>query len=132
MVWLGEGYLLSGRVEESGALAERALDLSTKHAERGHEAWALKLLGDISLQCKPAKAEEAEDYYRRAYALSHELGMRPLQAHCHVGLSHIYAVDENIEQARGELAAAIDLYRSLEMTFWLPGAEAALARLSKN
>jgi class 3 adenylate cyclase/tetratricopeptide (TPR) repeat protein len=132
MVWLGEGYLVSGRVEESGAFAERALDLSTKHGERGHEGWALKLLGDISLQRKPAKIEEAGDYYRRAYALSHELGMRPLQAHCHVGLSHIYAADERLEQARGELAAAIDLYRSLEMTFWLPGAEAASARLLKN
>jgi class 3 adenylate cyclase/tetratricopeptide (TPR) repeat protein len=130
MVWLGEGYLLSGRVEESGALAERALDLSAKHGERGHEAWALKLLGDISLQRKPAKTEEAEDYYRRAYALSHELEMRPLQAHCHVGLSHIHVANTKLEQARGELEAAIDLYRSLEMTFWLPGAEAAFAKFS--
>ena len=132
MVWLGEGYLVSGRVEESGALAERALDLSTKHGERGHEAWALKLLGDISLQRKPAKTEEAADYYQRASALSHELGMRPLQAHCHVGLSHIHLAIGKLEQARCELTAAIDLYRSLEMTFWLPRTEAALAQLSRD
>src|SRR4030095_12731307 len=112
---------------ESSALAERALDLSTKHGERGHEAWALKLLGDISLQRKLAKTEEAEDYYQRAYAISHELGMRPLQAHCHVGLSHIHVANRKLDQARCELSAAIDLYRSLEMTFWLPGAEATFA-----
>ena len=74
MVWLGEGYLLSGRVEESGALAERALDLSAKHGERGHEAWALKLLGDISLQRKPAKTEEAETTTDERTRLATSLG----------------------------------------------------------
>jgi class 3 adenylate cyclase/tetratricopeptide (TPR) repeat protein len=130
MVWLSEGYLLSGRIEEAGILAGRALDLSEKHKERGHEAWALKLLGDIALNCKPEKLDEAEAYYRRAYTLSRELGMRPLQAHCHVGLSHVYLAHGKTEQARSELSTATDLYRSLEMTLWLPEAEAALARCS--
>ena len=58
--------------------------------------------------------------------------MRPLQAHCHVGLSHIHVANGKLEQARCELAAAIDLYRSLEMIFWLPGTETALAQLSTN
>jgi class 3 adenylate cyclase/tetratricopeptide (TPR) repeat protein len=132
MVWLGEGYLLSGRLADASDLAERALQLSRTHKERGHEAWALKLLGDISQHYTAAKTEEAEDYYRRAYMRSRELGMRPLQAHCQVGLSHIYVANGKLDKARSELAAAIDLYRSLDMTFWLLAAQAAFARLSTN
>jgi Flp pilus assembly protein TadD len=55
--------------------------------------------------------------------------MRPLQAHCHLGLGALYAKGGQREQARAELSAAIELYRAMEMTFWLPQAEAALARV---
>ena len=69
------------------------------------------------------------DYYRQARALADELGMRPLQAHCHLGLGTLYATIGRPEQARAELSAAIDLYRSMDMTFWLPQAEATLAQV---
>jgi hypothetical protein len=55
--------------------------------------------------------------------------MRPLVAHCHRGLGTLYARRGRHEQARSELSAAIDLYRAMEMTFWLPQAEAALAQV---
>ena len=55
--------------------------------------------------------------------------MRPLQAHCHQGLGTLYAKRGEWEQARAALAAAIELYRALEMTFWLPQAEAVLAQV---
>ena len=55
--------------------------------------------------------------------------MRPLQAHCHHGLGTLYAATGQREQARTELAAAITLYRAMDMTFWLPQAEAALAQV---
>ena len=55
--------------------------------------------------------------------------MRPLQAHCHLGLGTLYSQTGQVEQARTALAAAIDLYRAMEMTFWLPQAEAALAQV---
>ena len=64
-----------------------------------------------------------------ALALADELGMRPLQAHCHRGLGTLYAKIGRLEQARAELSTAIDLYRAMEMTFWLPQAEAALAQV---
>ena len=35
------------------------------------------------------------------------------------------------EQTRIELATAIDLYRAMDMTLWLPQAEAALAQVRK-
>jgi Flp pilus assembly protein TadD len=55
--------------------------------------------------------------------------MRPLQAHCYLGLGTLYTKIGRREQARAELSAAIELYRAMEMTFWLPRAEAALAQV---
>jgi hypothetical protein len=55
--------------------------------------------------------------------------MRPLVAHCHLGLGSLYARNGRRKQARAELAAAIDLYRAMGMTFWLPQAEAVLAQV---
>ena len=65
----------------------------------------------------------------RFLALADELGMRPLLAHCHLDLGTLYAATSQREQARTELSTAIALYRSMEMTFWLPQAEAALAQV---
>jgi hypothetical protein len=56
--------------------------------------------------------------------------MRSLQAHCHHGLGTLYATTGQREQARVALAAAIDLFRAMDMTFWLPQAEAALVQVS--
>jgi tetratricopeptide (TPR) repeat protein len=67
--------------------------------------------------------------YRQALALAEELGMRPLQAHCHLGLGTLYAKLIQPEQAQMELSAAITLFQSMAMTFWLPQAEAALAQV---
>jgi hypothetical protein len=55
--------------------------------------------------------------------------MRPLQAHCHLGLGTLYIKMDRREQARTELSTAIELYRAMEMTFWLPQAEAALVQV---
>ena len=125
---LGEAHLRAGRLEEAHTLAARALEYFRTHQERGHEAYALRLLGDIAAHRDPPEVEEAEASYRQALALADELGMRPLQAHCHLGLGTLYAKTGQREQARAELSAAIDLYRAMEMTFWLPQAEAVLAQ----
>ena len=55
--------------------------------------------------------------------------MRPLQAHCHRGLGMLYATTGQPEQAGAELFTAIDLYRTMDMTFWLPQTEATLAQV---
>jgi hypothetical protein len=55
--------------------------------------------------------------------------MRPLVAHCHQGLGRLYGRTGRAEQARAELSAAIELYRAMDMTFWLPQAEAALVQV---
>jgi tetratricopeptide (TPR) repeat protein len=129
IIQISEGYLLAGRMQEAVQLARRALDLARAQKERGHEAWALRLLGDIAARQDPPEIEPAAGHYQQALALAEELGMRPLQAHCHRGLGTLYATIGRPDQARTELSAAITLYRAMDMTFWLPQAEAALAKV---
>ncbi len=125
--YVSEAYLLAGRMQEAVQLAGRALDLARAHKERGHEAWALRLLGEIAAHQDPPEIEPAAHHYRQALALAEELGMRPLVAHCHLGLGTLYTKTGQREQARAELSAAIEMYRAMEMTFWLSQAEAMLA-----
>jgi tetratricopeptide (TPR) repeat protein len=129
---LGEAYMLASRLEEAHALAESTLVLTRTIKERGNQAYALRLLGDIAARHDPPQAAQAEAYYRQALALAEELGMRPLQAHCHLGLGTLYANQDQSEQARVELSDAIALYRAMDMAFWLPQAEAALAQASSS
>jgi tetratricopeptide (TPR) repeat protein len=77
----------------------------------------------------PPDIAQAEAHYPQALALANELGMRPLVAHCHLGLGRLYGQTGLAEQARAALTTAIDLYRAMDMTFWLPQAEAALAQV---
>ena len=126
---LGEAQLLAGRLEEAHTLADGALACAREHQEHCNEAYALHLLGDIAAHRDPPESEQAEAHYRQAVALAEELGMRPLQAHCHRGLGTLYAVTGQWEQARAELSIAIEMYQAMEMTFWLPETEAALAQV---
>ena len=130
LVHLGEAHLLAGDSEAATQCAERAQVYAQAHQERGHEAWALRLLGDIAAHRDTAAAESAADCYRQALALAEELGMRPLQAHCHLGLGTLHAKTGQRQQARAELSTAMALYRAMDMTFWLPQAEAMLAQVS--
>jgi class 3 adenylate cyclase/tetratricopeptide (TPR) repeat protein len=127
--FLGEAKLLAGHLDEAHALAEQALALTRTHQERGNEAYALRLLGDIAAHCAPPDVDAAATHYRQALLLAEELGMRPLQAHCHHGLGMLYATVGQRAQARTALTTAIEMYRAMDMTFWLPQAEAALAQV---
>jgi tetratricopeptide (TPR) repeat protein len=127
---LGEAQVLAGCLEEAHTLAERALALARAHQERGHQAYVLRLLGEITAHRDPVEAEKAETHYCQALALAGDLGMRPLQAHCHLSLGTLHVKVGQREQARTELSTAIALYRSMDMTFWLPQAEATLAQVS--
>jgi tetratricopeptide (TPR) repeat protein len=127
---LGEAHLLAGHLEDAHALAERALALTRAHQERGHEAYALRLLGDIAARRTPPEGEAAGTFYRQALALAEALGMRPLQAHCHRGLGTLYATTGQEEQARAALSMARAMYCGMDMTFWLPQTEAALAQVA--
>jgi class 3 adenylate cyclase/DNA-binding winged helix-turn-helix (wHTH) protein/tetratricopeptide (TPR) repeat protein len=120
-------YLLAGRADEARQHACQALDLAREQKARGDEARALFQLGDVHAHASPPDVQPAEARCREALTLAEGLGMRPLQAHCHRGLGTLYAKTGRRAQARTALATAIELYRTMEMTFWLPQAEAAMA-----
>ena len=122
-----EAYLLTGHMDEATGLARSALAFARARKARGNEAYALRLLGEIHAHQDPPAAEAAEAAYRQAVALADELGMRPLLAHCHLGLGTLYTKVGQLAQARAALSTAIELFQAMEMTFWLPRAEATLA-----
>jgi tetratricopeptide (TPR) repeat protein len=127
---LSETYLLAGRLEEARQRAEQAYDLARQYQQRGYQAWVLWLLGESTARQASREGEPAVGHYRQALALAEELGMRPLQAHCHRGLGRLYARQGQQEQARTALSMAIALYRSMDMRFWLPQAEEALREVA--
>jgi class 3 adenylate cyclase/tetratricopeptide (TPR) repeat protein len=104
---LGEAQMLAGRLEEAHALAEQALTLARAYHERGNQAYALRLLGEIAAHREPQESAKAETYYQQALGLAEALGMRPLAAHCHRGLGLLYCQSGRGEQARAALSAAI-------------------------
>ncbi len=126
LAYLGEGHLLARRRDDALAIAQRALDLAHRQKERGNEAWVLRLLGEIAAQADPPDVKTAEEHYRQALARADELGMRPLAAHCHLGLGKLYRRTGKRERAREHLATATTMYREMGMGFWLAQAETQL------
>jgi tetratricopeptide (TPR) repeat protein len=126
-----EAELVAGRVAEAREQAEQAVALACDHQLRSWEALALKILGDVHAHA-PAEAEQAEaaeSSYREALALAHELRMRPLVAHCHLGLGKLYRRTDKREQAQEHLTTATTMYREMDMRFWLEQAEVEMKEL---
>jgi class 3 adenylate cyclase/tetratricopeptide (TPR) repeat protein len=124
MTMLGEGYFVRGRLEDAHHWLSRAREVALARRERGHEAWAVRLLGDIEAHPDRFNAESGEALYREALALAEPRGMRPLVAHCHLGLSKLYRRTGKREQAQEHLTTATSMYREMGMTYWLEKAEA--------
>jgi hypothetical protein len=123
---LGEGYLLAGQIVESRVAAEEALTFSRQRRERGFEAWAVRLLGMIAASSDAPDTETAEAHYRAALALATELEMRPLVAHCHLGLGKLDCHTQDKVNAQEHLTTAATMYREMGMRFWLEQAETAI------
>jgi class 3 adenylate cyclase/tetratricopeptide (TPR) repeat protein len=124
LAYLGEAHLLAGRPGDALTAAQRALDLAHRQKERGNEAWVLRLFGEIAAHADPADAKSAEEHYRQALARADELGMRPLAAHCHLGLGKLYRRTGDKVKAQEDLITAATMYREMGMTFWLEQADA--------
>jgi tetratricopeptide (TPR) repeat protein len=111
---LSEAYLRAGYIEKAASHAERALEFSRNHQERGREAWILRQLEKIHARRNHSDVDRIEFYYRQALKQAEELKMRPLIAHSHLSLGELYTQIEQGDRARKELSTAIDLYRSME------------------
>jgi tetratricopeptide (TPR) repeat protein len=124
----GISSLSAGRIDEARSHAREALALSRRLRARASEARALCLAGDIA---SAGGAEDAEGDYREALALTTELGMRPLVAHCHLGLGKLYRRTGDPAKATEHLTTAATMYREMDMTFWLEKADAELGGVER-
>jgi hypothetical protein len=112
-------------------LAEKILtSKSALEGERGYEAWALRLFGEIASHPDSPEAESAQAHYRQAMTLSEELGMRPLLDHCRLGLGRLYRRAEKPQHAREHLTTATTMFRQMDTRFWLEKAEAETKELN--
>jgi class 3 adenylate cyclase/tetratricopeptide (TPR) repeat protein len=123
---LGHACLLTGRAAEAAELGTHSLDLARRHGQRGHEVYAHRLLGEVHARCDPPEVTPAAEHYRSALELADSLGMRPLVAHCHLGLGKLCLRTGKAKQSREHLTTATTMYREMDMRFWLEKAEAEL------
>jgi tetratricopeptide (TPR) repeat protein len=127
---LGRTCLLLDRLDEARRLGDRAVELLP--SQPGAAAHALHLLGDIATHPDRCDAASGEAHYRQALALAEPRGMRPLIAHCHLGLGKLYRCTGKHKQAEEHLTTATTLYRDMAMRFWLEQAEAELRALASG
>jgi tetratricopeptide (TPR) repeat protein len=130
VVRLGEAYLRAGRLDEADDAARQALQMAREKRERGHEAYALHLLGEVVARRAPGDPGAAEAALRQASALAEELSMHPLLAHCHVSRARLECRAGRTASARHLFDAGIAAFRALEMPFWHERAEAAARSLA--
>jgi tetratricopeptide (TPR) repeat protein len=121
---LGRAALLLGRLDEARGLADRAVTYSPSHP--GFAAHAFHLIGDIATHPDGLDADRGEVHYRDALALAEPRGMRPLVAHCHLGLGKVHACQGKRERARKHLTTAATMYREMDMRSYLEQAEAEM------
>ena len=123
---LGRACMALGRRDEARRLGNRALEFSL--SQLGYAAHALHLLGDAATHPEQFDVEAGEGHYRQALAAAERLGMRPLVAHCHLGLGRVCLHRGQRDQASYHLAAATTTYRETGMAYWLAQAEAQMCK----
>ncbi|MBI2162140.1 MAG: tetratricopeptide repeat protein [Candidatus Rokubacteria bacterium] len=104
--------------------------VARERGARVSEAWSLCLLGEVAARGSPADHAAGEECYRGALALATEIGMRPLGAHCQLGLGKLYRRTGKRQEAREYLTAVTTMYREMDMTYGLEQAEAEMRRLA--
>jgi predicted ATPase len=118
-------YLCTGRIVEAASHAREALAFTRQVEARAGEAHALYLAGEVASTAGEDN-NAAERSYREAMARAEELAMRPLVAHCYLGLGKLYRRTSQREQAQEHLTIATTMYRKMGMTYWLEQAEAEM------
>jgi class 3 adenylate cyclase/tetratricopeptide (TPR) repeat protein len=126
---LGRAYLHLGQLHDAQRLGDRLAE--TAAGFPGFAAHARHLLGDIATHPDRFDAESGEAHYREALALAEPRGMRPLIAHCHLGLGKLYRRTGDDAKASEHLSTTRAMYREMDMGFWLEKAEAALSGVER-
>jgi class 3 adenylate cyclase/tetratricopeptide (TPR) repeat protein len=124
LVYRSKAHLRSGELEKAAAAAERAAQMTVECRQDVYHAWALWMLGEVAAHPQHVRVELSEGRYREALRLASTLGMRPLVAHCHLGLGKLYRRTGQRPEAQEDLTTAVTMYREMGMTYWLEQAEA--------
>ena len=128
LTWLGHTRFLAGQTEIAREHGQRALTLAINGGERGYQAWALKLLGDITLEQSPEPVQ-ARSYYDQSMEIASQLSMQPLQAHLHLSSGRLSRQMNQVERAQHKISQAIAYYEKMEMPLWLVIAKRELGAL---
>lgn len=110
---LATAHLIAGHHALAQSKATHALSLATTGNAKGHQAWTLRLLGEICLATEPLDERGAEEKFNRALDLAATLGMRPLTAHCYEGISHLRAKRGQKSRAEEALTQARSVWSNL-------------------
>ena len=113
LVYRGEAHLRSGELKNAA-----------------YHAWALWMLGQVAAEARHTSVDVCAEYYGEAIRSASILGMRPLIAHCRLGLGKLYRRTGKREPAQEHLTTATTMYREMGMTYWLERAEAEMKELS--
>ena len=124
---LGRAYLLVGRLHDARRVGDLAIERA--RSQPGFASWGLHLLGDIASHRDGVDTLQAEACYRQALELAEPRGMRPLVAHCHLGLGTLSRQTGKRSVAVEQIAVATRMYRDMSMTYWLDKAEAEMRDL---
>lgn len=128
--FVAEAYLLAGRPDEAAGVAARALAHGTENKEQGVRAWALWLQACIASHRARPDGAAALELHRKALAMAEERAMRPLAAHCQLGIGELHAAAGQRGQAHAALAQASRLYEKMGMSYWIKRAQAAQSRIA--
>jgi len=116
---LGEAYLIAGREDDARAKTDEALALAQKRGERGHEAYGIRILGDI-IASTSLNDHEAIATYERAKTRAVSLGMRPLTAMTELRLSYLLERGGQKERSAQARKAADEIAAKTGMTLLEP------------
>jgi tetratricopeptide (TPR) repeat protein len=131
LVWLGEAYLYQGRPDEADRLCRRAITIAEQRKEQGHQAWALRLSGEILARRSSWDLPAAVACLDAAIALAERLDMRTLIAWTHVSRANVLVAMGQVEEAQHAFLSARLLDR-LVIPERLIGAARALAASELN
>jgi hypothetical protein len=132
VVYLAEAHLLAGHVQEATDHAAGAIALSRRRNERGYQAWALRLVGEIGSRPEVVDLSSSAASFQEALRLSEALGMRPLEAHCHLGLGRLHWRGGDRAASGEHLGMAAAMYGEMDMKPWLDQVESELARVDEH
>jgi class 3 adenylate cyclase/tetratricopeptide (TPR) repeat protein len=114
-----EGLLEAGEGARAREMARHALDLAIAHKERGHQAWAWRLLGEVASRGGAPGLAEAEEHYRESLGIAEELRMQPVVAHANLGLGRVMRLAGDRARAEEHLVTAFTLFRGMDVPYWV-------------